>query len=265
MKNQTALACLIACLIEPLAAQAATIELRTFNALGPAINPIQSEIFQSDETQESVSTSVTVDPNGESVKATAGFAEEGRRLSADSSLFRPAQSNFVNFRAASFATYTDTLSVQSSGTVIVALDYTGAFSVKTDLIDNDTFAFLSASLEIEGLGLPIRQQAFQFSNPETQESSFSDRILATFDVESGDVFELTALVSATNGSTDDIPAFIEARSSIEGLFSITTRDGASFYDPDDVAPVPLPASLPLLFGGLLGLRLLQRRRSKCVA
>ena len=264
MKKQTLFACVLASLIGPVAAQAATIELRTFNALGPDITSDLTEVFQSDETETSVTTSAANGPDGENVKATAGFAEGGLRLSANSSLLRPAQSDFVNFRAAGFATYTDRLQVRSSGRIEVLLLYAGVFSVTTDLVHNDPFAFLSASFEIAGLQSPIRQYAFQSSDQTRTEDSFLARLLATVDVEEGDVFDITAQLSATNGSTDDITAFIEASARIEGLLSFRALDGASFEEDLDVALVPIPASLPLLLGGLLGLRASQQlsRRSR---
>lgn len=262
MKKHVAVACLLAGLFGPLNAQAATIELRTVLGLGPDINSVVIEEFQSDDTQGSFTTSGAPGPNDESVKATAGFAEGGHRLSASSSLLRPAQSDFVNFRAASFSTYTDRLQVRSSGRIEVSLLYSGAYSVTTDLADDDGFAFMAASFEIAGLQSPVGQQAFQVSDLTRNEDSFLARLLTTVEVEEGDILDITAQVSATNGSTDDITAFIEASARIEGVFSITALDGASFDEDLGIAPVPLPASLPLLIGALLGLHGLQRHRSR---
>jgi len=262
MINRLACALFVASMIGATSAQAATVDLRTFNRIGPDILQ-DTGSYPFTIPSSTLSSNLVANDTGDTSNANSGFDNNGKRLSAGASLFRPTQSEFVNYRAAGFATAKEQITVLSGGTLFVTLNFTGSFSSLTDLPETDGFASVSANLDITGLGLPIEREFRRASSDIKKSDMFTDRIFAEFAVEAGDVFDVTAQLIAVNGSTGDITAFIETSSSILGAWSILGRDGAVIEkDPIDVTPVPLPASLPLLFGGVLGMCLLHRGAQK---
>lgn len=264
MTKRLALAFFTAGIIGAATTQAATVDIRTLNQIGPNVLD-DADSVSSSIPSGTISNILVAEDTGDTSAAVAGFDSNGKRLSAEASLFRPSSSEFVNYRSAGFAKTTEQITVANGGTLVVALNFTGSFSSLTDLPETDGFASVSAYLDITGLGLPIERSFRRASSNDQKSATFTDRIFAEFAVDAGDVFDVTAQVLAVNGSTGDITAFIETSSSILGTWSIMGRDGAVIVEePTDMTPVPLPASLPLLFGGVLGMGLLRRRAKQRV-
>lgn len=238
---------------------AATVSLETLLFIPPTIEE-DAAIFGSDAPNGSIENTLTEPGTGQSSSGSATFDENGRRLSAAAHILHTATSPEQSQRGLGRAKSSESLSVVTAGSLLFEFDLIGSFNVVSDLSleDDDTYASLFAALTVVGPSSTQTDDYWIGSSPTQRELTFSNKLSLELFVDAGDLLTIDTRIQATTGSTADITAFLEADSSLEGILTITTNDGASI-EYGDLAPVPLPAALPMLLAGICALGMMRRR------
>lgn len=156
--------------------------------------------------------------------------------------------------------------VSGDGTLRLDLGVTGLFGGLTDRNDGRALSHILAgfSVELSDGTIYRRLSSFDPLNDLSNAMGISifEELTETIALKDGDTFSLSmfALADAGDFPNNTIPrdyetSFFAAHSEISGGLMLTT-EGIGL---DEISPVPLPAGLPLLLGGLGGLALLRRK------
>jgi len=260
---------LASALVLPLCANAATYNL---------VAEAQHELYEietgnrldinRDTTTDGTFTQIHVQKDYDGNDARAGTIYDHEDMSfslyakASNAPGGDASKNFARSRLEATSQYV----VSGDGTLKLDLGVTGMFDVLSDRGDGKALSHILAGFSVALADGTVYRRLSSF-DPANDISNANgvhvmEDLSETIALKDGDRFTLSlfALADAGDFPNFTIPrdyqtSFFEAQSEISGALSLTT-EGIGL---DEIAPVPLPAGLPLLMAGLGGLALMGRK------
>ena len=254
----------------PTIAGAATI---TATAIGQSVNANDAvearsnEVFDTDADPSGSATASAAASGGLGLaQSEASFVESGGSMSAISEAEMAAGPLASAQHADTSIVFKESYRAVGSGEVTAELRIFGQLSVLTDLDQPERYARANGSLGISAPSRNVSIGVVTSAQPDplflADGGMFEFTLKDTFEVEDGDLFNISATLQAVAGRTDAILGFANASARISSYFTVSSI-GAEIVTGDGSvpSPVPLPASVFLLGVPLAGLFALKRRKA----
>lgn len=210
---------------------------------------------------------------GLSVVCGVGIATRGNALGGNSvTAFNFLRTAFASVAAA--ATLFLGAGAATANPMQVTIDFGTGFGLSIDSpYQEDGFEIAGTNLFLSGIGNPARAISLDAATPSLTLTrtgggafslirfDYSCLSLCNFSVggttitDGSNVLESFTTLSPTSGFTDISSLLFSSSNSVHRIDNIV-------LSYDDIPPIPLPAGLPLLLGGLAGLGLMARRKRK---
>ncbi|WP_424973041.1 VPLPA-CTERM sorting domain-containing protein [Dinoroseobacter sp. S76] len=264
--NTTPLLAICAAILLPNLVQAATVTTLV-EARSVTGDTIQGEVVNEMSSQAPQSLSAST-PNA---TATANTDVENWEFQLRSDVERPSGDPASEEFARARADITQTFEVVGTGTVFFEMQIGAGLSILSDRGDATDLAHVIAGFEASTATSEIYERV---SNRDPDDFLFEEldaaiggTLTGEIDVTDGQMLTISAfgLADAGDFPLDELTrlpqsAFFDVTAISNGTLSFVGK-GVELLPTDlDVAPVPLPASLPLLLGGL-GAMVAYRRRA----
>ncbi|MGZ2259090.1 VPLPA-CTERM sorting domain-containing protein [Roseobacter sp. A03A-229] len=156
---------------------------------------------------------------------------------------------------------------ETAGLVTLRYQIDATHDITSDLAPLRNYYGYGLSLQLGGVGGPstTRYDTLFDTDPQLDTPSLTRSLLfeLTHEVGAGEEFFASMRLNGVLGNEAPLGAFFEGMLVVDGSWSVrsTGRFTPVTGETEMPAPVPLPASLPLLLAGALGLGVLGRRRT----